>query len=222
MERANLKQLLIMELPPAFVQQLLVELGKIYLHSYNNLHNDEHLGECEADYNLGHYRRSLCETVFRRLAITSNLKSSDISPQNGGWSHVQVETEKFKLDICHVQSPNAFPKPSDTRQQNSEINHHIGQQVLFAEESDNINNNEKFYGIVVHTESRGEKNNFRYAGIGFPNEDFSEWAAEPIDLSEIMDLQSLLLKKPNDMQEQIQQPKPKWKRLSPEQKKDQR
>ncbi|CAA6825055.1 MAG: Unknown protein [uncultured Thiotrichaceae bacterium] len=209
MEKLSLKELLITDLPPAFVRKLMKELDVAYSSASSKVNDDPDIGETEAAYLLGHYRRSICETTFRTLSEEQGLIAKTITPETGGCRHVQVSTSNFNISLCHVRNPMEFPSFSQARQQNSEINELISQQQLFASEVRSLN--DKAYVVIVHSEYSGKPSEFGYASIGFPNTKFTDWIDQPVDLLDIMDVQALRFQKPEGIQNEVQHAIPKWK-----------
>lgn len=204
-----LKQLLIDDLPPAFIRVLLERIEQIYPESYMSMLNNPSLGEEQANYVLGYYRRALGESVLQNTAAEHGLSIQLVQPDNGGCKHIYISTEKFGFSMCHVSKSGGFPKHSDSREQSSKINEHLSQGSLFPIES--TTNNQKFYGVLVHTEHSGKKDSFQSLCVGFPNRDFDDWIEEPINLHDLMDIQHRLFKNHDDLHAQIQNPTPVWK-----------
>jgi len=203
--------MLIGDLPPNFVQALYERIGIIYPDSYNAMLNDPTLGKEEAHGTLGFYRRAQAETVFMNTAVEYGLRFRYVQPKNGGCKHIRVTAGKFGLALCHVVSPGGFPSYSDVREQSSKINEYISQMNLFPVKV-KPEENEKFYGIFVHTEKMGRKDQFQSMHIGFPNPEFDDWVEEPIDVLEIIDIQHRLFRKQGSSEIQIQKAVPVLKK----------
>lgn len=205
----TLKQLLVNDLPPRFTRALLEGIEKIYPESYAAMHNDPLLGEHQANYVLGFYRRGLAETVFMNTAVDNGLEVDMVQPENGGCKHVFISSHNFGLAICHVPTRGGFPQHSDCREQSSKINENLQQQSLFPIVKPEIDN--RLYGILVHTEAAGNKDTFGSLCIGFPNTDFDDWLEDPIDIQDIKDMQQQLFQEQEDLHEQVQKVDPIWK-----------
>jgi hypothetical protein len=205
----TLKQLLIHDLPPAFVRVLLERIENIYPDSHAAMFNDPSLGEDQAKYVLGYYRRGLGETVLMNTAAEHGLKVKLIQPENGGCKHVYVSAGRFAFTMCHVETSAGFPKFSDCREQSSKINEHISQIELFPIVSEPVE--EEFYGVLVHTEQTRDKATFKSLFIGFPTPEFDDWVDEPINLLDILDIQQRLFQNHEDMRAAIQNTTPTWK-----------
>ena len=54
--------------------------------------NDPALGEDQANYVFGYYRRGRAETVLMNTAAEHGLKVKMVQPENGGCKHVYVTT----------------------------------------------------------------------------------------------------------------------------------
>lgn len=206
----TLEQLVIASLPPGFVTALLAWIEKIYPESCASIFNDPMLGEQQANYVLGFYRRGLAETVFMNTAAEHGLQVRFVQPDNGGCKHVFVSAGRFGFTMCHVPTSGGFPQHSDAREQSSKINELISQGKLFPEESE-PENNEDIYGIFVHTERAGDKGVFRSLSLGFPNPEFDDWVEEPINLQDIVDIQRRLFQDQDDPHAKIQKSDPVWK-----------
>ena len=206
----TLKQLLLADLPPGFVRALFERIENIYPKSYTSMFNDSSLGDEQANYVLGYYRRGLGEAVFINTAVEHGLKVKMVQPENGGCKHVYVTAGRFGFTMCHVSTSGGFPKPSDSREQSSKINEHISQIDLFPVVSEP--KKEEFYGVFVHTEQTGKKDIFKSLCIGFPNPEFDDWVEDPIDLQDIIDIQQRLFQAHEDLHEQIQKSDPAWKK----------
>lgn len=200
-----LKELLIDDLPPGFVRSLFERIRGIYPDSHSHMINDPNLGEDQAYYALGYYRRALAETILMRKAAEHGLKVEVIKPENGGCKCVYVASQRFGFTMCHVPNAGAFPQTSDTREQSSKINEHIAQADLFPIES---TPRKELYGIFVHTEQPGQKDSFQSLHIGFPDHNFVDWIGEPIDVQDIVDIQERIFQEKEDLHAQIQNPNP--------------
>lgn len=210
----TLKQLIVHDLQPAFVRVLLERIENIYPESHAATFNDPSLGEEQAIYVRGHYRRGLGETVLMTAAAEHGLKVKLVQPANGGCKHVYVVAGRFGLTMCHVEKPAGFPKFSEYREQSSKINEHISQIQLFPVASEPVD--EEFYGVLVHAEKISDngyrdKSAFGSLFLGFPNPEFDDWIDEPINLLDIRDIQQRLFQKQEDLRAAIQKTEPTWK-----------
>ncbi len=191
MENASLKKMLALDVPSGFLTNITKQLSLIYPNAFAEVYNNSELGKPEAEYLLGHQRRAMCESAFRNIALKHYL-SVEMKRSEKGWcQHVQITTGRIRMALCHVQSAGAFPKFSTSREQYSKINQHIDQFQLFPVDSTPLES--EIFGILVHTEAQ-KKDQFGYAGIGFPNENFTEWATKPIDIWDVIDIQTDLAK----------------------------
>lgn len=213
-ENPTLKSLVAQDLPPAFVLRILQTLPKVYREAHDSVTNDSRFGVAEALYMLGHTRRALFETEFRKIAVDSTIAVEMHKPKKGGCTHVRVLVGRFQLIACHVPSPGAFPNHSDCREQYSAVNEHIQQGQLFAQDSNP--GEQSLYGVLTHTSDHRDAATFRSAQIGFPDKSFSAWVEEPINLLDIRDQQSVAFRSSEDLQGMIQKPKPKWKQEAQE------
>lgn len=207
---ATLSELLLADIPPALVRQMLDALPSVYPKAHDDVHENPDLGEPEAKYLLGHMRRALFETQFREIAIGCGIRVSMHTPTNGGVEHVQVVCGRFRLITCHVQSPGAFPQHSDCREQYAGVNEHISQADWLAVPSEP--GKESIFGVVTHTAERHDPRSFRCAQIGVPNTTFDAWVDKPVDLLDLRDLQIAAYQAKEDLQERNQDAQPKWKK----------
>jgi len=206
----TLKQLLINEIPPGFSRALYDRIWDIYPESFTAMFTDPLLGDEQANYVLGYYRRGLAETVFMNTAAEFGLSTKLVQPENGGCKHVYVSTGRFGFTMFHVPSRAGFPKHSDCREQSSKINAHIQQQSLFP--IDSRPDKETIYGVFVHTEHIGKKDAFNSLSVGFPNPKFSDWVEEPIDIQDLIDIQQKRFQDQEDVYAESQHTDPVWKK----------
>lgn len=206
--------MLIEDLPPRFVTELIHGMGSIYPDSHAKMHQDSELGEEQARTVLGHYRRGCAETLLERTAIKHRLSNELVQPAGGGCKHVTITAERFRLDMCHVPSQDAFPQDSDDRKQSSIVNKFIAQLSLFEEPT--TPELGKIFGIIIHSEVPGEKDKLGSVKIGFPNHDWEGWIDEPLCLFEISEIQNKQYQEEEDLQGKIQneKAKPKLKSVS--------
>lgn len=205
----TLRQLLVNELPHGFVRDLLDKIPGIYKESHESVSNDPNLGEEQAKYVMGYYRRGTAETLLQRLSAEHGLKVSAVQPENGGCKHIRVGIGRFAFVMCHVQTRAGFPSLSDNRAQASSINEFLSQSTLFPIESKLID--EEIFAVLAHTEQANKKDSFGSIHIGFPNHKFDSWIEEPIDLMEILEQQNLTTQSSNDSSGQIQEAEPRLK-----------
>lgn len=210
----TLKQLLIHDLPPGFVRALLERVEHIYADSYAAMLNDPSLGEEQAKYVLGYYRRGQGETVLMNTAVEHGLRATLVQPTNGGCKHVYVSAGGLALTMCHVETAGGFPKFSESREQSSKLNEHISQIELFPVVSVSDLVNETLYGVLVHTEQPRSKGAFGSLYIGFPTPEFDDWMDEPINLQDIRDIQERLYRGQEDIHAQLQDTTPTWKEIN--------
>ena len=209
MEKRNsiLKEMLIEDLLPGFVSDLLSGMESIYPTSYAVINQDPELGEEQAKTVLGHYRRGRAETLFKRTAIKHGLSNELVQPTGGGCKHVSIQAGRFRLDMCHVPSPDAFPQHSDDRKQSSKVNKFIAQLSLFEEPV--TPDSGKIFGVITHSEIPGEKDKLGSIKIGFPNHDWDGWIEVPLCLIEISEIQNKQNQEEEDLQGKIQNEKAK-------------
>ncbi len=205
----TLRQLLINELPHGFVRSLIDKIPGIYKESYESVTNDPNLGEEQAKYVMGFYRRGAAETLLQRLSSEHGLKVNLIQPENGGCKHVRVSIGRFGAVMCHVQTRAGFPSLSDNRVQASSINELLSQSTLFPIESSP--KNEEIFAVFVHTEQTNKKDSFGSIHIGFPNHKFDSWIEEPIDLMEILNEQEQIIQSGDDRYGKSQDAEPRLK-----------
>ena len=216
MKKSNprLKNMLIEDLPSEFVTELIWEMKTIYPASLAAMIQDRSLGDEQKKAVLGHYRRGLAETQFDRIAIKHGLSNELVQPAGGGCKHVSVQVGRFRLDMCHVPSQDAFPQHSDDRKQSSKVNKFIPQLSLFEEQV--APDSRKIFGVIIHSEVPGEKDKLGSIKIGIPNHDWDGWIEEPFSLFEISEIQNKHYRKEEDLQSKIQneKAKPRLKTIS--------
>ncbi len=219
----SLKELIAQQLPPGFVKGLIDGIGNIYPMSCQTMASDTNLGEEQASYTLGYYRRGCAETLFSRMAAQYGMRQASVQPENGGCTHVCVSVGDFSLVLCHVQGINTFPQHSDNREQSAKINEHLSQGDMFPnelKEASSENKRKRIFGVIIHSENGSAKDALGSIKIGFPNPDFDAWIEEPICLVEISDLQDRKYQKTTDLQAQVQEAMPKWRTQKPDFDKD--
>lgn len=209
-DNATLAQLLLADIPPALVRQILNVLPNVYNDAYDQAYEHPQLGQPEAKYLLGHLRRALFETQFRAIAIGCGLRFTMHTPANGGCEHVQIICGRFRLIACHVQSPGAFPQHSDCREQYAGVNEHISQIDWLAVPSEP--GEEALFGVLTHTSDRHDPRTFRSAQIGIPEPAFETWVDKPTDLLDLRDMQIAAYHASDDLQGKNQDAQPKWKK----------
>ena len=203
----TLKEMLIEDLPPNFITELIGSMESIYPTSCAKMEQDDELGEEQAKAVLGHYRRGLAETQFERIAIKHALSNELIQPAGGGCKHISVQVGRFRFDMCHVPSQDAFPQDSDNRKQSSKVNEFIPQLSLFEEQV--APDSRKIFGVIIHSEIPGEKNKLGSIKIGIPNHDWDGWIEEPLSLYELSEIQNKQDQEDEDLQGKIQNEKVK-------------
>lgn len=208
-QNLTLKQHLVNDLNPGFVKALIGKTDSVYAGSSAVVINDASLGDEQAKYVLGYYRRGLMETQFQRTAAEFGIKQKLVQPDGGGPKHVRVSMGHFDLVMCHVLGRDTFPQHSSTREQSAQVNEHIAQLSLLPEYS--VPGDGEFYGIIIHSEIPGQKDQFGSIKVGFPNPAFDGWEEEPICLIEVAEMQAAFSEKLVDLQGQIQDDAPKWK-----------
>ena len=207
----TLKAMLIDDLPPEFVTELIQGMVSIYPASFASMYQDRELGEEQAKTILGHYRRALAETLFERTAKKYGLGTELVQPEGGGCTHISIQVGRFRLAMCHVVSQDAFPQHSDNREQSSKANKCIAQINLFP---DRVTPQAgEIFGIIIHSEFPGKKDQFDSIKIGFPNCDWDGWIEGPVCLVEISEIQNNQYQE-EDLQGIVQndKAKPKLKR----------
>lgn len=205
-----LNQLLASHISPAFIREFIGIAPNLYHDAYDTVYNNPVIGKPEADYLLGHQRRALFEAATRNLAVEHGLKVGMEQSEKGGCEHVKIVFGPFGLTTSHIACPSGFPRISRSREQYAAINEHLSQNQLFPIESNP--RDEQIYGIIVHTEVPGRKNEFHSLSIGFPNHNFTAWVQQPTEFIEILDIQDRLYRKSEDLQAQVQKSEPVWKK----------
>lgn len=200
--------MLIEDLPPGFVTELISGMESIYPDSHAKMYQDPELGEEQAKTILGHYRRARAETLLWDIAQRHGLRTEVVQPAGGGCTHVSIHLGRFELVMCHVSSRDAFPQHSYDREQSSKVNECIAQLRLFEEPV--TPEAGELFGIIIHSEILGRKNKLGSISIGFPNHEWNGWTEGPICLIDISEHQSNECQE-EDLQGKIQNEKAKPK-----------
>lgn len=206
----SIKDLLLQDLSPGFIDELINQLNDTYLTAYDTSLGDPDLDKDQALYQLGYRRRALAETSLKRTAIKFGLSCKTIQPKDGGCSHISVSMGRFSLAMCHVQAPDAFPKYSVNREQTSKVNQHISQMSFWEEMPQQIYG-EEIFGIIIHS-GRSDKKALRSIRVGIPNADFTAWVQEPNCLFDLNQILQRVISPEDDLQAEIQQAEPRLKK----------
>ncbi|GAB3288669.1 hypothetical protein GCM10027297_34100 [Parahaliea aestuarii] len=208
-ESQTLKQMLLEDIPPNFVKDLVDGMPGIYADTSQAMTADPGLGETQARYCLGYYRRSRVETFLQRLAVKHGIKHVERQPEGGGPSHISVYVGRFELVMCHVPSADGFPQHSLDRQEASKANEFIAQMDWVGEPE--APSTSRLYGVIIHSEQYRQKDTFGHIKVGFPNTDFNAWVEAPICLVDMRDIQARQLDEVEDIQALVQKDSVRWK-----------
>lgn len=203
--------MLIEDLNPAFLIELIDIIEGIYPDTYEAMTKDPGLGETQAKSVLGHYRRGRAETALQRAAVKYGVRQADVQPQGGGISHIGIYLGRFQLAMCHVPSQDAFPQHSFDREESSKANEYIAQMDMLSESEPEPPAEHSLFGVIIHSEESRNKGRFGHIKIGFPDIDFTKWEEEPICLLEIRDIHAMRYQKKEDLQGLVQKPEVRWK-----------
>lgn len=204
------------DLPHEFVQSFLSQLSRVYVESRAKAESD--FQEPEMQYMLPHIRRAFSEQLFRETALNAGLAATVEPNRSGNHTYTLVCTGRLSLTISHVLYTSNVPRPAKFREQYSEINQHLRQRSLFEPINNASPQSGDVYGILLHhlDEKKGEDGEILYEDgfveIGFPKVGCETWLAETVNLYKVRDMQALHLHNMEDIQKQIQKPKPTLKK----------
>ncbi|GGA80009.1 hypothetical protein GCM10011521_17820 [Arenimonas soli] len=205
----SLREILVTDVPPAFVTRLLSAAEWVYKEAHDTIKNNTMLGEAERAYLEPHYRRALFERKMLEVALDSGLKAVSEQVASGAAKYNLVRVGRLLLTCSKTSGRYVVPRACSFRGQYSDINEHIDQGQLFPVQS--APQEASLYCIVTHGPSTKNPGTLGYCCFGFPAMDMEKWAQQPIDLADIRDYQQQRYQKADDDRAQIQQVEPKLK-----------
>lgn len=205
----SLREILIADVPPAFVA-LLISGGKwAYKEAHAHVVNDPLLGDAERAYVEPHYRRALFERKMMEVGSDSGLKATTKRVTSGAAQYNVVRAGRILLTCSRTISRNVVPRACAFREQYANINEHIDQRQLFPVPS--TPGEASLYCIVIHGPSIENSGELGFCCFAFPTQKGEKWVQEPIDLADIRDYQQTRYQKRTDDRAEIQAVEPKLK-----------
>ena len=186
-------------------------MDEMYESCWQKISSDADLNQRPAEYLLGYYRRSLAETVIERIAPVHGIKVRRHCPRRGGTDHCRIWLGAFQLQVCHVSSPDGFPKGSLDRAEASKDNDdYISQMDMLKEVTPPADNS--LFGVIIHSNLGAQKDVLGSIKIGFPNSDNTSWVEAPICLREVLDIHRMKANRTENPQETAHKDEVVWKK----------
>jgi hypothetical protein len=205
----SLREILVADLPPAFVTRFQEAAAWAYREAWERIKNDTSITDEGRNQLLPHLRRVLVEAKLQNIALDSGVRAESEPVSSGAHKYVAVRVGRLVMTCSKTSGRNAVPRACDFRGQYSDVNEHIDQQNLFPIIS--TPGRESLYCIIVHGPSAQEKGELGFCCFGFPSPDSQRWVQEPIALADIRDYQQTRYQKSEDERAQIQPIEPKLK-----------
>lgn len=205
----SLREILIADLPPAFVTRFLEAATWAYREAWERVKNETLVTDDGRQQMLPHWRRVLLEAKLQSIALDSGLRAESEAVSSGAHKYVAVRAGRLVMTCSKTTGQNAVPRSCDFREQYSDVNEHVDQQSLFPVSS--IPGRESLYCIIIHGPTAENKGDLGFCCFGFPSRDMQKWADEPIALADIRDYQQSRYQKIEDDRAQIQPIEPKLK-----------
>lgn len=207
----SLREILIADVPPAFVSRVLNDAQWVYKEARARVENDPLLGKAERDYMEPHYRRALLERKMIDAGLDSGLIATSERVTSGAATYNIVRAGRIIFTCSKTQSRNIVTRACVFREQYADINEHVDQQQLFPVNSAPIK--AALYCIIIHGENIDKPGELGYCCFAFPQKknDKWAWAQEPIDLVDICDYQQARYQKHADERANIQIVEPRFK-----------
>ncbi len=205
----SLREILITDLPPAFVTRFQEATTWAYREAWERVKNDTSITDNGREQLLPHLRRVLLEAKLQSIALDSGVRAESESVSSGAHKYVAVRVGRLVMTCSKTSSRNAVPRACDFRDQYSDVNEHIDQQTLFPVIS--TPGCESLYCIIIHGPSEQQRGELGFCCFGFPSPDLQKWVQEPIALADIRDYQQTRYQKSEDDRAQIQPVEPKLK-----------
>ncbi len=205
----SLREILITDLPPAFVTRFQEAATWAYQEAWERVRNDTLITDDGRQQLMPGLRRVLLEAKLQGIALDSGLRAESEKVSSGAYRYVAVRAGRLVLTCSKTSGRNAVPRTCEFRGQYSDINEHIDQQSLFPVCSSP--GRESVYCIIIHGPDARNKGDIGLCCFGFPSTDMQTWVQEPIALADIHDYQQLRYRKNEDDRAQIQQVEPQLK-----------
>lgn len=205
----SLRDILVTDLPPAFVLRLIRDAEWVYKEAHSRVLNDPLLGDAERAYMEPHHRRALFERKLMEAALDSGLRATTERVSSGAAQYNLIRAGRLLLTGSRTGGRNIVPRACTFRGQFADINEHIDQLQLFPVSSEP--GEASLYCIVTHGPSAESAGELGYCCFAFPKQDGDTWAQEPIDLTDVRDYQKVRYQRTDDARAEIQTIEPKLK-----------
>jgi len=205
----QLRDILVSDLPPAFVTQLRNAFETIYRTTYESVHNDPNLASSAKSYLLPHSRRAELESVLLRLAAEARLATEEHRVRSGAAEFVIVRSRRLSITCSRTPTRDCLPRKAVFREQYADVNQHIAQLSLIPVSSDP--GESALYCVVAHGPNILDQRELGFLAFGFPNHEGTAWADEPVDIIDLIDLQRRKYQHVDDPLLEIQKVTPRLK-----------
>ena len=205
----SLREILIADVPPAFVSRLIDDAKWVYKEAHAHIKNGPLVGDAERAYLEPHYRRALFERKMMDAGLDSGLRAETERASSGAAQYNLIRVGRILLTCSRTTSRNAVPRACAFRGQYSDVNEHINQRQLFPMPSQP--GKSSLYCIITHGPSNEKVGELGFCCFAFPTQSGERWAQEPIDLVDIYDYQKARYQKRDDDRASIQSAEPKLK-----------
>lgn len=205
----SLRNILLTDIPPAFVKRLINDAGWVYKEARARVENDPLLGDPERAYLEPHIRRALFERKLVEAGLDTGMVATTECVTSGSAQYNLVRAGRLLLTCSKTTSRKVVPRSCAFRGQYSYINEHIAQRQLFPVPS--MPSQASLYCIIIHGPSLETPGELGYCCFAFPSHEGEKWVQEPIDLLDIRDYQQTRYQKNLDDRAQIQTVEPKLK-----------
>jgi hypothetical protein len=205
----SLREILVTDVPPAFVLRLIQDAAWVYKEAHARVLNDSLLGDAERAYLEPHHRRALFERKLMEAALDSGLQATTERVSSGAAQYNLIRAGRLLLTCSRTVGRNVVPRACMFRGQYAGINEHIDQLQLFPVSSNP--GESSLYCIVSHGPSAEKPGELGYCCFAFPMQEGGKWAQEPVDLTDVRDYQKARYQKIDDDRAEIQNVEPKLK-----------
>lgn len=205
----SLREILVTDLPPAFVLRLINDAAWVYKEAHARVLNDPLLGDAERAYMEPHHRRALFERKLMDAALDSGLQATTERVSSGAAQYNLIRAGRLLLTCSRTVGRNIVPRACMFRGQYADINEHIDQLQLFPVPSEP--GESSLYCIVTHGPSAERPDELGHCCFAFPKQEGDKWAQEPVDLTDVRDYQKARYQKTDDDRAEIQKVEPKLK-----------
>jgi len=186
-ERVTLQDLLVANLDPMFVENLLSDIRFCYKESVSHWVESPILGEPEIRSLTPYLRRCLVEKHFRDRAVEVGHTATVEKTETDSAEYSVVRANGIELTISKTDGPAALPVASRFREQRSDANGLLQQGQLFPVSVDAEDRSRITYAIITHGPRVGNPSEVGHICIGFPNPTLDGWAEPPVALVEILE-----------------------------------